>query len=269
MLIRIRHTTRYRYDRDIVLTAQLVRLTPRGHQGQRVANWRIVEEGGRPLPTTDDGYGNIVHLLTHNRAHDEAIVVAEGEIETTENHGIVAGAIERLPPLFFLRRTPLSTANDEIVALAHSVVGTAPLERLHDLMGRIRERVAYVIGATTAETTAAQALAAGRGVCQDHAHVFIAAARTLGIPARYVSGYLWDGRDVPQEASHAWAEAHVPDLGWVGFDAANGISPSPAYVRVAIGLDYREAAPIRGLTRGRAEETLAVSVDVREAAAQQ
>lgn len=269
MLIRIRHTTHYRYDRDIELTAQLVRLTPRGHLGQRVATWRVVEDGGRPLPTTDDGYGNIVHLLTHNRAHAEATVIAEGEVETTESHGMVSGAVERLQPVFFLRRTLLSTADDAIMALARSAVGAAPLDRLHDLMGRIRQRVDYVIGATTAETTAAEALAAGRGVCQDHAHVFIAAARTLGIPARYVSGYLWDGRDKPQEASHAWAEAHVPELGWVGFDPANGISPSPAYVRVAIGLDYREAAPIRGLRRGRAQETLTVSVDVREAAAQQ
>jgi transglutaminase-like putative cysteine protease len=269
MLIRVRHATRYRYDRDIAQTSQLVRLTPRGHQGQRVVNWRVVEEGGRPLPATDDGYGNVIHLLTHNKAHDEAVVVAEGEVETAEAHGVVAGAIERLPPLFFLRRTPLSAAADAIAALAGSAVGAGPLARLHDLMGRIRKRVDYVIGATTAETTAAEALAAGRGVCQDHAHVFIAAARALGIPARYVSGYLWDGRDAPQEASHAWAEAHVPDLGWVGFDAANDVCPTPAYVRVAIGLDYREAAPIRGLTRGRAEETLAVSVDVREAAAQQ
>jgi transglutaminase-like putative cysteine protease len=129
----------------------------------------------------------------------------------------------------------------------------------------IRERVDYVVGVTSSATTAAEALAQGRGVCQDHAQVFAAAARCLGHPARYVSGYLWTEAGT-SDANHAWAEAHVDGLGWVGFDPAN---PTEAYVRVAIGLDYLEAAPVRGVRRGVAEETLDVAVDVRHAQEQQ
>jgi transglutaminase-like putative cysteine protease len=126
-----------------------------------------------------------------------------------------------------------------------------------------------VVGATTVMTTAAEALAKGSGVCQDHAHVFIAVARLLGLPARYVSGYLWQGGSETASASHAWAEAHVPDFGWLGFDPANNICPTEKYVRVAIGLDYGEAAPVRGIRRGAADEVLTVAVDVQPAQAQQ
>jgi transglutaminase-like putative cysteine protease len=124
----------------------------------------------------------------------------------------------------------------------------------------------FDVGTTDATTPAAQAFALGHGVCQDHAHVFIAASRSLGFPTRYVSGYLLrsDGT-VIQEAGHAWAEAHVPGLGWVGFDPANGVSPTDAYVRVAVGLDYLGAAPVRGTRYGGGEEILDVHVRVDEA----
>ena len=122
----------------------------------------------------------------------------------------------------------------------------------------------YEVGASEVHWSAEDALAAGRGVCQDHAHVFVACARVLGLPARYVSGYLMtEGREV-QDAAHAWAEAHVPGLGWVGFDPANGISPDTRYVRVATGLDYGQAAPVSGTRYGGAEEGLSVSVEVAQ-----
>jgi transglutaminase-like putative cysteine protease len=106
----------------------------------------------------------------------------------------------------------------------------------------------------------------GAGVCQDHAHIFISAARANGIPARYVSGYLMMDDRIDQEATHAWAEAHVEGLGWVGFDVSNGISPDPRYVRVATGSDYRDAAPITGITQGSAAAdvlTVGVAVEAR------
>jgi hypothetical protein len=127
----------------------------------------------------------------------------------------------------------------------------------------IAARIRYDIGLTDAATPAASALARGHGVCQDHAHVFVSAARGLGFPARYVSGHLFreDGRTL-QEAGHAWAEAHVPGLGWVGFDPSNGVSPTDAYVRIAVGLDYLEAAPVRGTRYGGGEESLEVRITV-------
>ena len=271
MRIRIRHETRYRYDGPVDYAAQVVRLTPRDHEGQRVLSWRVTDGGGRMLAGFEDGYGNRCHLATLGRRHDESAIVASGEIETTDTNGIVAGAADPLPPLYFLRSTEATAADAgiESLALAHERVAD-PVERLHRLMLDVRARVAYEIGSTSVVTSAAEALARGRGVCQDHAHVLISAARRLGYPARYISGYLWDGAlTAPAEASHAWAEVRVERLGWVGLDAANGISPTAAYVRIAAGLDYADAAPVRGVRRGGAAETLAVAVEVQQVQAQQ
>jgi transglutaminase-like putative cysteine protease len=271
MRIKVRHATSYSYTRHVEYEAQALRLTPRNHAGQRVLSWRVTDADGRALPATDDGYGNIVHLLTIVRSHRAAGVIAEGEVETSDTHGVVREAPETLPVAYWQRMTA-ATAPDEALRALAGGIGTDgdAIERLHRLMTRVRERVDYMIGQTDVTTTAAQALAHGKGVCQDHAHVFIACARTLGFAARYVSGYLWTTDEAQaQEAGHAWAEAHVPGLGWVGFDAANNVCPTEAYVRVAIGLDYGEAAPVRGVRRGVAEEALTVAVDVLSSQAQQ
>jgi transglutaminase-like putative cysteine protease len=271
MRIRIRHTTRYRYDRAIDHAAQVIRLTPHDHEGQRVLSWRIADAAGRTLPGFEDGYGNRCHLSTIARRHEESAIVAEGEVETADTNGVVRGAADPLPPLFFLRQGEATRPDAAIEALAFAHRGVAdPVESLHRLMLDVRARIAYEIGSTSVVTSAAEALARGHGVCQDHAHVLISAARLLGYPARYVSGYLWDGvRAEPTEASHAWAEIRIEGLGSVGFDAANGISPTETYVRVASGLDYADAAPVRGVRRGGAAETLAVSVEVQQVQAQQ
>jgi len=272
MRIRVRHTTSYSYTSHVEYEAQALRLAPRNHDGQRVLSWRVSDESGRDLPATDDGYGNLVHLLSIVRSHRSAGVVAEGEVETADTHGIVREAAETLPVAYWRRTTEATAPNHALRQLAAEVEAVPDrIERLHRLMARVRERIDYVIGHTDATTTAAEALAHAKGVCQDHAHVFIACARLLGYPARYVSGYLWTSDQVlAGEAGHAWTEAHVPDLGWVGFDPANNTSPTEAYVRVAIGLDYGEAAPVRGVRRGgTAEEKLVVAVDVLSSQAQQ
>jgi transglutaminase-like putative cysteine protease len=142
------------------------------------------------------------------------------------------------------------------------------LDRLHAIMGEIQSRIAYEIGATDAHTTAAEALADGKGVCQDHAHAMLAVVRFLGIPGRYVTGYLVTNGDNPATASHAWAEALVPNLGWVGFDAANGKCPTADYVRVAAGLDAQGVVPVRGSRRGGETESMTVAVTVQPAAEQ-
>ena len=135
---------------------------------------------------------------------------------------------------------------------------------LHALSCRILHEVPYKIGETNSDSSADAAIERGYGVCQDHSHIFIACARALGFPARYVSGYLMmEGQD-HQDATHAWAEAYVDGVGWIGFDVSNGISPDARYVRVATGLDYREAAPISGLRFGSGTETLSVDVAVQQ-----
>lgn len=266
MRLRVRHETRYSYTEPIEHASQLVRLTPGEHEGQRVLSWRVHEIGRGALPASDDGFGAVVHMLSLNRRHQGATIVAEGEVETRETHGVVRGALERFPPTFFLRATPATAADQALIEFARPFAREADsVERMHALMAGIRERVEYLTGATSVETTAAQAFTHGFGVCQDHAQIFIACARALGLPARYVSGYLWRPEaDDAEGASHGWAETHVEQLGWVGFDPANLVCPTEAYIRIAIGLDYRDAAPIRGIWRGVADETLAVSVDVQQ-----
>jgi len=142
------------------------------------------------------------------------------------------------------------------------------LVRMHSLSDHIADSVVYEVGTTDAKTTAEDALAAGTGVCQDHAHILIAAARKLGFPARYVSGYLMMNERVDQEASHAWTEVYLDPVGWVGFDVSNRISPDARYVRVATGLDYFEAAPVSGLRMGSGDaamaDTMLVNIAVQQ-----
>jgi transglutaminase-like putative cysteine protease len=185
---------------------------------------------------------------------------------------VVRGAAERFPPEAFLRETPLTAPSPELCDLAEDL-GTRDegdvIARLHRLMLAISNEIAFETETTHAATTAAEAFAQKRGVCQDFSHIFIAAARRMGIAARYVSGHLArDGEAVEQEAAHAWAEAWVPDLGWIGFDAANGVCPTPSYVRVAVGLDYLGAAPVRGSRTGGGAETMDVKLRVSHAALQ-
>lgn len=271
MRIRIRHATSYTYDQPVDYSAQLMRLTPSEHAGQRIRNWRVTGDG-RLLARSDDGYGNVLHLFTMARPHKSATIIAEGEVDTSDTQGVLRETIERLPPLYWLRSTPPTAPDEALRDLAREVAFFSdPIVRLHRLMELVRSRVDYIVGTTTVVTTAAEALAKRSGVCQDHAHVFATVSRLLGMPARYVSGYLLQGgaETATATASHAWAEAHVEGFGWIGFDPANNICPTEAYVRVAIGLDYGEAAPVRGVRRGDAGEELAVAVDVLPAQAQQ
>ena len=264
MRLAIRHTTRYAYDAPIAYAVQEVRLTPSDHAGQRVLSW-AVEGEGRKLSAFTDGYGNLTHLFSVRRMHDAAEIVALGEVETQDTNGVVAGTNEGLPAAFYTRTTRFTEADEDLAALAEAVrdnVADDPVAAMHDLMRLIRERVAFEVGPTGVTTTAAETLAAGHGVCQDFAHIMLACARRLGLPARYVSGYLWTGADVLAEAGHAWAEVSIPCLGWVGFDPANGVSPTDAYVRVGSGLDYAAIAPVRGVRRGIARERLDVEVRV-------
>ncbi|MEZ5666698.1 MAG: transglutaminase family protein [Alphaproteobacteria bacterium] len=268
MRLRIRHRTVYRYDQPIAYAIQSLRLAPRDFDGQRVEHWSVsATERRQPLTTYLDGYGNRVMLHTRNEPHEQTEIDVSGVVTVDDRHGVVAGAPEPLPPLFYLRHTPLTAADAALTAFANAAgQGGCALDRVHRLAGAIAERVAYRGGESNAHTTAAEAFAAGAGVCQDHAHVMIACARALGHPARYVSGYLHVGDgDQVSDASHAWAEVHVEDLGWVGFDPSNGVCPTDRYVRTAIGLDYWSAAPIRGLWRGQADEKMSVAVQVSAA----
>ena len=269
MRIRVCHETVYRYTVPASGVIQTLRLTPRNHEGQYVADWRIDVSADCRLSEHEDAFGNITHSFTAEGPFEELRVLVEGEVETAATGGVVAGAIERFPPSLFLRETALTRIDTAIAAFAQTIRRSAQggvLELLHALLNGLNTEIAFDTDPTHSGTTAAEAFALRRGVCQDLTHIFIAAARHLEIPARYIGGYFHrvDGV-IMQDAGHAWAEAYVPDLGWVGFDATNGISVTEAHVRIAAGLDYLGAAPVRGTRYGGSGETLTVAVSVDQA----
>lgn len=267
MLIRVRHATHYSYAEPAGYAIQSLRLTPAPFKGQRVIEWKVAAPTG--AVQFRDGFGNLVHLVAINAPHQELTFEATGVVETTDCNGVVYGLPQSIPPRVFLRETEQTRPNAAIQELAACATDHDTLEKLHSLSKLVRDRVEYVQGVTDAHTGAADALADGKGVCQDHAHIFISAARTLAIPARYVTGYLAMDHPGIAEAHHAWAEAWVEALGWVGFDVANRICPTDRYVRLASGLDAGYAAPIIGSRRGGKGETLHVAVEVQQASAQQ
>jgi transglutaminase-like putative cysteine protease len=269
MLISVRHVTRYVYSEPASYAVQSLRLTPAPFRGQRILEWHVRVPGcGAPLELSD-GFGNEVHLVTVTTPHRELTIEAGGIVETKNCNGVVSGLGKAIAPRVYLKETPQTRPDSGIRALAGAVPAGGTIERLHALSAAVRERVEYVPGATGAHTGAAEALGDGKGVCQDHAHIFVSAARVLGIPARYVTGYLLLDDPAPASAHHAWAEAYVDGLGWVGFDVANRICPTDRYVRLACGLDAGYAAPIVGSRRGGAGEQLEVRVAVQQQAAQQ
>ncbi len=264
MRLKISHTTEYTYAEPVQYLLQRLRLTPLSQPGQTVISWETSVEGAKMEVGYDDHFGNRVNLVSVNGDQTFIRVVASGEVETEDKAGVY-GVHQAYAPLWlYLRETPLTKMAKPIRNLAKAMDGDTDLARMHALMGKIHELVEYRQGETGTETTAEQALLQKSGVCQDHAHIMIAAARTLGLPARYVSGYLMMQDQPEQTASHAWAEVHLNGLGWVGFDAANKMCPDDRYVRIACGLDYRDAAPISGLIHGSSSEALKVSVTVKQ-----
>ncbi len=265
MRLHIAHSTVYQYDPPASGAIQLLRLTPRNHDGQYVVRWRIDVSPDVRLSAREDAFGNMTHVFSATGPFRQLTVAVDGDVETHGTDGVVRGTVERFPPSLYLRETALTQADAAIVNLAEEirvVGGGAALATLHALLERLHGEMTYDLALTNTPMTAAEAFAGKRGVCRDLTHVFLAAARCLAIPARYVAGYMQieDGTD--QEAGHAWAEAFVPDLGWVGFDPANGLCPTDAHVRVAIGLDSLGAAPVRGSRYGAGSESLEVAIRV-------
>jgi transglutaminase-like putative cysteine protease len=268
MRLRISHSTTYRYEPAATGVIQILRMTPGSHDGQYVAEWQIDVSTDSRLDTHEDAFGNLTHVMTYGPIADLKITVA-GLIETHDTGGVLRGTNERFPPSLFLRSTPLTAVNSTMATFARELRAeseTDTLGFLHTLMTQINDHMTFDEDPTTSGTSAVEAFGLKRGVCQDYAHIFIACARSGGVPARFVSGHFLrsDGM-VNQQAGHAWAEAFVPNLGWVGFDTANCICSTDAHARVAIGLDYLGAAPVRGTRYGGGMETLTVEVKVEQA----
>lgn len=266
MRLFVHHRTHYAFSEPQARLVQLLRLTPRSYEGQSIVSWRIDACRDARLKRSHDGYGNHVTMLYVDGPLTDLTLTVSGEVITDDRAGMVRGAPDPLPPLYFRQPTALTAASPEIAAFAEEAVGGAgsALDRAHGLRSALHERLALVSDPTAADSGAAAAFAAGEALASDMAHCLIAAAHSLGLPARYVAGHRYDA-DAPEEtrhAAHGWAEIHVEGYGWIGFDAAYDICPNEAYVRVATGLDHREAAPVSGQRVGGGAEHLAVDVRV-------
>ncbi len=264
MRLKISHRTEYRYGAPTAYGLQRLRLTPTTGPTQTVESWSLAIEGAREEIAFVDQFDNETRLISLEGGSATVAVVAEGIVETRDTVGMGGHHAGFAPLWLYGRMTPLTEPGAALREFAGAIKQGDQIGSLHNLMNAVADTVDYIAGATSAATTAEQALTARSGVCQDHAHIFIAAARLLGYPARYVSGYLMMDATKEQAASHAWAEAHVRGLGWVAFDASNRISPDERYVRLAIGRDYRDATPVSGIRLGQGAEALAVTITVEQ-----
>lgn len=264
MRLTIRHETIYRYDVAASYALLQLRVRPRATTSQRVVSWKVELDGAQSQANFADQYANQVDLAAVLPEREDVRITVEGVVETSDQSGVVGDDPSHVPLWLYRRPTALTRSNDAIQTLGRAAQRDDTLSALHTLSQSIKDAVTYSPGETGTHTTAADALRHGSGVCQDHTHIFLSAARSLGIPARYVGGYLMMDDREQQDAGHAWAEAHIAGLGWVGFDVSNGISPDARYVSVARGLDYSECAPIRGIMFGAQKEALEVSIQVQQ-----
>jgi transglutaminase-like putative cysteine protease len=236
---------------------------PQASRRQKVLSWKL--DAPAPLRPWVDGFGNDAHVLVLDRPHEEIRVRARGEVLVQEASDVVEEPGPH-PPSLYLRPTRLTEAGGPLADFADQFRADMrhdPRNALESLMMGVRERVDYQPGITHSATAANEAFGARAGVCQDHAHIFVACCRQVGIPGRYVSGYLGTESD-GRMASHAWAEAWVEGEGWRSYDIANRIRPAGRHVRVAVGLDYLDACPVRGFRRGGLGESLEVEVRVND-----
>lgn len=264
MRLTIRHETRYTFETPVKHGLQQLRKTPKSTHQQQVLSWRTQVVGGKRELSYEDHHNNTVELIGFTRDVQEVTLVSEGNIELSDNHGIVGRHTGKAPLWLYKQTTPRTAPGAGVREILREIPTAEPLDQLHALSDLIRDKIAFEVGASEPDWGAEEAIAAGKGVCQDHTHVFLSCARALGLPARYVSGYLMLNDRTAQDAMHAWAEIHVDGLGWVGFDVSNGISPDTRYVRVATGLDYAEAAPVSGTRVGGLGESLSVAIDVAQ-----
>ena len=266
MRLAINHVTRYKYSQPVAHGWQRLRLRPKTTHGQEILDWDMNIEGATTQVEYDDQHNNATALVALIPGTQEIAISCQGMIDTSDQAGVIGRHTGHMPLWCFLRATPLTRAGLKVRALVSNVDHDKEdrLGFLHALSEAIRNEVEYTIGVTDIDTTAEQALTLGKGVCQDHAHVFLSAGRLLDIPMRYVGGYLMMNDRVEQDAGHGWAEAYIDGLGWVGFDISNGISPDERYVRVATGCDYSEAAPVTGIAAQAGDVELEVKVAVAQ-----
>lgn len=260
MRLDVVHTTQYAYDSPVRASTQYLRLTPRDSARQSVVSWQL-EAPGTPTQVTD-GYGNVLHVLTLDRPVREIRIRVSGTVDTRSVYDEGADPVP-LSPLVFTRPTALTRAESELAVFAERFRRAAGSPSgLGELAAAILKKMPFTRGGTHAGNSAAEAFALSSGVCQDHTHVFLACCRHLGVPARYVSGYLYS-EGAPEVASHAWAEAWTLDR-WRSFDIANSRPAGEQHIKLAVGADYLDACPIRGTRVGGGGEKMVAVASVAQ-----
>ncbi len=266
MRLKIRHETRFTYATPAHSAIQLLRLTPRNHDGQFVKRWRVEADADYRLDRDEDAFGNITHLFSIEGPIESMSIAVEGEVETTDTAGIVRGTAERAPLGLWLRDSALTIADPPVRDFARATSareGGQTLPSLHAINEEIHDLMTLISDEDGLTQKPEDVFKTLKGTSRDLAQYFIACARVLHIPARYVSGYYLTGEDGDAGGSHAWAEAHVDGIGWIGFDPAIGRSPTDHYIRVAVGIDSLDAAPVRSAHLGGFDEELKASVRVQ------
>jgi len=264
------HVTRLEYTADVVEGVMDVRVGPRTDADQRVERFVLNVQPAAAVRRYADGFGNYAHLITISRPHRTLELTVESDVHTTleDPFALPARPPDPLTPgelSDYLLPSPLVPLHSELLALAEPCRPASPeatFDAVSALSSLVHRTFAYTRHVTTVQTTVADVLAHRTGVCQDFAHVLIGLCRSIGVPARYVSGYtVADTHGDGPEASHAWVEAFTPTHGWRGFDPTNDLAASTAHIKMAIGRDYADVPPTRGTFRGVAAERLSVRVD--------
>lgn len=271
MRLSIDHRTTYRFTAPQARLVQMLRMTPGDTLHQTIADWRIDVDCDARLKLGRDGFGNRVTMLYAEGPLSAIELHVSGEVLTSPFSGVLEGVEERFPPALFLRSTAVTRADAAIGDFAAAACAdAAPLDRLHAINRAVHARFELADERPPVGTTAAQVFAAGRATPRDLAHIFIAAAHSIGAPARYVSGYsLIVANGATRPTPHGWAEAYVAGLGWVGFDPSMGLCAAEEYVRVAIGLDAAGAAAVAGSRLGDGDEELDVDIQVEQLRAEE
>lgn len=286
MLLEIRHITQYQYDVPVRESVMEVWMQPQRGVSQRLVSFELEVDPPAKLFSYPDAFGNAVYHFDVPQPHERLTMTARSAVETQapahlpdqldmgewdrlRSDFVRGDNFEFLHPHGYARETPALHAFLDEKGL-NALRSRDPLTAVRELNKAIYEAFAYEAGVTRADSPIDDVLAHGKGVCQDFAHVMIATCRSWGIPARYVSGYLFTDKKADRsdpDATHAWVEVFLPSLRWIGFDPTNNIAAGERHIACAVGRDYSDVPPSRGVYKGDAESQLAVGVSVRRARA--
>ncbi len=260
----VTHKTKYSFEAGPLSGLQQIKKTPYSDSCQMVLDWSLSLKGAKEELSFTDSFNNNVQLIRIEPRTECLVIECEGHVEVADKFGIRGYETSTLPLWVWTEQTNITKPGSNIRKLVKGLSLKNNISDFHKLMELINRSLGFEKNTTDVKTTAEAAFKSGYGVCQDFTNIFIACCRLHGLPARYVSGFLLLENNQVQEAMHAWAEVFVEGLGWVGFDTANNVSPDDRYIRVALGRDYADAAPIKGLTRGVQNECLSVSIMISE-----